>query len=155
MSPPYATFSRCLLHTVSATMSRGLLARLLLPRQVLLFHRESVEALGDMASEVAEYCHRKLVMLHDIDTTDPNENKTTDDIIHTRYFHPHPCFTYSSIPHALQCDVCVCMFHSEAESMSEQQRELDFGICISALTILRYLMEHITVAPVLPHIRTS
>jgi hypothetical protein len=88
--------------------------------EVLLFHRESVEALGDMAVEIVEYCHRKLLILHDCDPTDPYEGKSNEDILNM----------------------------SEAEQQEYQQRELQFGVCISALTILRYLMEHVTAAPI-------
>ena len=92
--------------------------------EMLCFHSSAVEAIGDAAVDLVDFCARKIVKLHAIL---PGLRKTW----------------------AAPADVKAksALTETTAEALQRQFDEAEFSVCICAINILRYLCEHRQFAP--------
>eukprot|EP00742_Colponemidia_sp_Colp-10_P004995 GILJ01005336.1.p1 GENE.GILJ01005336.1~~GILJ01005336.1.p1 ORF type:complete len:492 (+),score=87.18 GILJ01005336.1:40-1515(+) len=88
--------------------------------EVCLYHRTACEATGDAMVDLVDYCMRKLVYLN----SQPVEALTTIRRSTEEYLKSTP-----------------------EQELEEQKKEIEFGVCMIAITVVRFISDHTSTLP--------
>eukprot|EP00002_Diphylleia_rotans_P003134 TRINITY_DN1210_c0_g1_i10.p1 TRINITY_DN1210_c0_g1~~TRINITY_DN1210_c0_g1_i10.p1 ORF type:complete len:436 (-),score=71.06 TRINITY_DN1210_c0_g1_i10:255-1562(-) len=89
--------------------------------EISLFHEQACASVGDAIIDLADWCYRKLMKLHIEDPKNYTPKKKTADEI---------------------------MKVSPEQQLEEQRKSIEFGVAMSAISILRYLTDHLSRIPI-------
>mmetsp|Transcript_16405 Transcript_16405/g.40438 ORF Transcript_16405/g.40438 Transcript_16405/m.40438 type:complete len:576 (+) Transcript_16405:161-1888(+) len=92
--------------------------------EVLLYHEQICESGGDAMCELADYCYRKLLMLS-TKRVKPPEPKPKGKV-----------------------DLKAMANEKAHETLEKQARDIEYTVCMSCITLMRFLTEHIKILPV-------
>ncbi|CAM9208150.1 unnamed protein product [Chrysoparadoxa australica] len=93
--------------------------------EVLLYHAHCCSEMGDAALELVDYCARKLVLLNSTRKFSKPASKVGDAKAFAKELEQR----------------------DPVKELQDQQDDIEFRVCITAVTLLRYLCEHISQLP--------
>lgn len=108
--------------------------------EVLLYHKHVCEAGGEMMIELVDYCARKLTRIssgYDFRQIDPRTNSTAGPQTSGKEYS-------SDAVKALNAEI---ESRTPKEELAQYLTEIEFKVCISATTLIRYMCEHAEVLP--------
>ncbi|XP_019634170.1 PREDICTED: zinc finger MYND domain-containing protein 10-like [Branchiostoma belcheri] len=91
--------------------------------ETIMYHKDTCESAEDTMLDLLDYCYRKIV---DLIARSPEEDEGVETPPNIREFVEHP---------------------TTFEDLKKQQRALDFDVAVKAVTILRYITDHLDSLP--------
>jgi hypothetical protein len=118
--------------------------------EIILYHKHICETNNDQMLELVDYCARKLTRLnsvYDFRSQDPNISNHISNLTHTKNINN---IIERQTEAQIKAQAMLQSFESSTSSQDELTRyftQIEFQVCISAVTISRYIVEHAQILP--------